>query len=52
MRVSDGVDTCGRYPVAAAHAQHAGGTRTIVNVIGFDLASLVRKAEGTPDKPY
>ena len=35
--VSDGEDTCGGDPVAAARALHGEGTRAIVNVIGFDL---------------
>lgn len=40
--VSDGEDTCGGDPVAAARALHEGGTRAIVEVIGFDLAEADR----------
>lgn len=40
--VSDGEDTCGGDPVAAARALHDGGTRAIVDVIGFDLAASDR----------
>ncbi len=40
--VSDGKDTCGGDPIAAARALNAGGTRAIVNVIGFDLAATDR----------
>lgn len=35
--VSDGEETCGGDPVAAARVLHDSGTRAIVNVIGFDL---------------
>lgn len=40
--VSDGEDTCGGDPVAAARALHEGGTRAVVNVIGFDLPAADR----------
>lgn len=35
--VSDGVETCGGDPVAAARAINQGRTRAIVNIIGFGL---------------
>lgn len=37
--VSDGEETCGGDPVAAARRINGGSTRAIVNVIGFDLPS-------------
>ncbi|WP_162875414.1 vWA domain-containing protein [Sphingomonas crusticola] len=37
--VSDGEETCGGDPVAAAKRINAGRTRAIVNVIGFNLPS-------------
>lgn len=37
--VSDGEETCGGDPVAAARRINAGRTRAIVNVIGFNLPS-------------
>lgn len=40
--VSDGEDTCGGDPVAAARALHAGGAKAIINIIGFDLAAADR----------
>ena len=40
--VSDGLETCGGDPVAAARALNAGSVRAIVNVIGFDLAAADR----------
>lgn len=40
--VSDGEDTCGGDPVAAARTLHAGGVNAIVNIIGFDLAPADR----------
>lgn len=36
--VSDGKETCGGDPIAAARALHQGDRRAIVNIIGFDLA--------------
>ncbi|MGB3796549.1 MAG: VWA domain-containing protein [Alteraurantiacibacter sp.] len=41
--VSDGEETCGGDPVAAARSLHEGGIRAIVNVIGFDLAERDRE---------
>jgi Ca-activated chloride channel family protein len=35
--VSDGLETCGGDPVAAARALNAGPVKAIVNIIGFDL---------------
>jgi len=35
--VSDGEETCGGDPVAAARALRQGGTRAIVNIIGFGI---------------
>ena len=35
--VSDGEETCGGDPVAAAQALRQGGTRAIVNIIGFGI---------------
>jgi Ca-activated chloride channel family protein len=48
--VSDGKETCGGDPVAAARTLHKGSTLAVVNVIGFDLeagdrAELRRVAE-------
>ena len=40
--VSDGLETCGGDPVAAARALNAGSVRAIVNVIGFDLTAADR----------
>lgn len=40
--VSDGQDTCDGDPVAAARALHEGGTRAVVNIIGFDLPAADR----------
>lgn len=42
--VSDGQETCGGDPVAVARRINSGGTRAIVNVIGFDLASADAQA--------
>lgn len=42
--VSDGVETCGGDPVAAARALHEGGTRAVVNIIGFDIPAAERAA--------
>ncbi len=36
--VSDGKETCGGDPVAAARALQEGPVRAVVNIIGFDLA--------------
>ena len=44
--VSDGEDTCGGDPVATARALHKGGTRAVVNVIGFDLPAADRPQLG------
>lgn len=35
--VSDGVETCGGDPVAAAQALHESDVKAIINVIGFDV---------------
>lgn len=35
--VSDGIETCGGDPAAAARALHASDIRVVVNVIGFDV---------------
>ena len=35
--VSDGEETCGGDPVAAARSLHNGETQAIINIIGFDL---------------
>ena len=35
--VSDGLETCGGDPVAAARALNAGPVKAIVNIVGFDL---------------
>ena len=40
--VSDGVETCGGDPVAAARALNTGPVRAIVNIIGFDLKAADR----------
>lgn len=37
--VSDGEETCGGDPVAVARRINSGGTRAVVNVIGFNLPS-------------
>jgi Ca-activated chloride channel family protein len=37
--VSDGEETCGGDPVAVARRINAGGTRAVVNIIGFGLPS-------------
>jgi Ca-activated chloride channel family protein len=42
--VSDGVETCGGDPVAAARALREGHVRAIVNIIGFDIAAGERAA--------
>ncbi len=44
--VSDGNETCGGDPVAAARAINAGDTHAIVNIIGFDLPAIDRVALG------
>ncbi|MFN3209315.1 MAG: vWA domain-containing protein [Roseovarius sp.] len=36
--VSDGEETCGGDPVAAARALREGALRAVVNIVGFDLA--------------
>ncbi len=41
--VSDGEETCGGDPVAAARRLHKGGTRAIINIIGFDLSATDRE---------
>ncbi len=38
--ISDGEETCGGDPVAAAAALQSGGVRTIVNTIGFDVDAV------------
>lgn len=40
--VSDGIETCGGDPVAAARALNTGPVRAIVNIIGFDLKAADR----------
>lgn len=40
--VSDGLETCGGDPVAAAKTVHESESETIVNIIGFDVASPER----------
>ncbi|MDO7842349.1 vWA domain-containing protein [Sphingomonas immobilis] len=40
--VSDGLETCGGDPVAAARALNGGPVKAIVNVIGFDLSAADR----------
>jgi Ca-activated chloride channel family protein len=40
--VSDGEETCGGDPVAAARTLHEGAVRAIVNIIGFDLEDADR----------
>lgn len=40
--VSDGLETCGGDPVAAARALNRGPVKAIVNIIGFDLTAADR----------
>lgn len=40
--VSDGLETCGGDPVAAARSLNQGPVKAIVNIIGFDLAAADR----------
>ncbi|MEG3124076.1 vWA domain-containing protein [Sphingomonas sp. GB1N7] len=40
--VSDGLETCGGDPVAAARALNQGAVKAIVNIIGFDLTAADR----------
>ena len=40
--VSDGLETCGGDPVAAARALNAGPVKAVVNIIGFDLSAADR----------
>lgn len=42
--VSDGVETCGGDPVAAARALNEGGAKVVVNIIGFDVPARERGA--------
>src|SRR5699024_10051640 len=42
--VSDGLETCGGDPVAAARALHESEVHAIVNIIGFDIAAEDRRA--------
>jgi Ca-activated chloride channel family protein len=42
--VSDGVETCGGDPVAAARKLRESDVRAIVNIIGFDIAASERAA--------
>lgn len=42
--VSDGLETCGGDPVAAARAVHETGVEAVVNVIGFDVTAQDRRA--------
>ena len=42
--VSDGEETCGGDPVAAARALREGGTKAIVNIIGFGIPSREARA--------
>jgi len=41
--VSDGKETCGGDPVAAALSLHEAGAKTAVNIIGFDVNAATRK---------
>lgn len=48
--VSDGIETCGGDPAAAARALHGSGTRVVVNVIGFDVdAQAERQLRGVAE---
>ena len=40
--VSDGEETCGGDPVAAARALHASDVKAVINIIGFDLPAAER----------
>lgn len=40
--VSDGEETCGGDPVAAARSLHQSGARAVVNVVGFDVDDKAR----------
>jgi Ca-activated chloride channel family protein len=40
--VSDGEETCGGDPVAAARSLHEGEVQAVINIIGFDLAESDR----------
>jgi Ca-activated chloride channel family protein len=40
--VSDGEETCGGDPVAAARLLHEGDVQAVINIIGFDLAESDR----------
>ncbi|MBN2908102.1 VWA domain-containing protein [Polycladomyces sp. WAk] len=42
--VSDGVETCGGDPVAAAQALHASNIQAVVNIIGFDVDDAGQRA--------
>ncbi len=41
--VSDGIETCGGDPIAAARALHNSNARVIVNVIGFDVDNQAQR---------
>lgn len=40
--ISDGVETCGGDPVAAARALRSGPVRVVVNIVGFDIRPAER----------
>jgi Ca-activated chloride channel family protein len=42
--VSDGVETCGGDPVAAAQALHSSNIQAVVNIIGFDVDDAGQRA--------
>lgn len=41
--VSDGLETCGGDPVAAARTVHESGAKAVVNIIGFDVSEKDRQ---------
>ncbi len=41
--VSDGIETCGGNPVAAASSLHQSGIQAVVNIIGFDVDDKVQR---------
>ncbi|MBN2908943.1 VWA domain-containing protein [Polycladomyces sp. WAk] len=42
--VSDGIETCGGDPVAAAQSLHQSNIQAVVNIIGFDVDNAGQKA--------
>jgi hypothetical protein len=42
--VSDGMETCGGDPVAAARALHASKIQAVINIIGFDASNEEQRA--------